>query len=232
MRAGKRGPSSATVVPLVGSMHDDANSTTRHTSCPLGCNRSDDCASIGDGHCDVLPRPDAANTDVCGWDGGDCCIESCVGLGCDDEHLLANDYLCADPQYFDDLEIILTGSLAAAVLVVTGIVLAVVFLRQHMRKVIGREKDAKRIITLVEDTAYSIPFHHLKIGKLLAAGGAGQVYEGTFSGQPVAIKELFSVLFDPDFLKDLKAEAVRSCLWNVCCVCVHINLPASVDLPC
>ena len=88
--------------------------------------------------------------------------------------------------------------------------LCICLAKQKMKAVTLREKEANRIITLVEDTAYSIPFNHLKIGSLVAAGGAGQVYEGTFSGQPVAIKELFSVLFDPEFLEDLKAEAVSS----------------------
>ena len=95
-------------------------------------------------------------------------------------------------------------------MVIVAIVLVVFFLKQKKKTDLRRAQSAKRIITLVEDTAYSIPFEAIKIGKLLAAGGAGQVYEGTLSGQPVAIKELFSVLFDPAFLADLKTEAVRS----------------------
>ena len=57
--------------------------------------------------------------------------------------------------------------------------------------------------------SWVIDFHKLTMGKMIAAGSSGQVYAGVFDGKPVAVKELFSVLFDPESLKDFKDE-VRS----------------------
>ena len=173
--------------------------------CPNSCNRTDHCRTIGDGTCnaDSDGLGELLNSFDCDWDGGDCCPATCVGPDC------VIDYaLCLDPDE-TRLELIIAASVGCGVVFLILLAIGIYFLRKRAFDAMMRAKDAKRIITLVEDTAYSIPFDHLKIGKLLAAGGAGQVYEGTFSGQPVAIKELFSVLFDPQFLTDLKAEAVR-----------------------
>ena len=177
------------------------------------CVRDDFCIGFGNGVCDNEPDADGVslNSDVCDWDGGDCCQITCSAQNCSSNPADYPIEQCLDPEPIE-LEIIISVVVAAVVVGIAVTVVVVVYLKQRMKRAVTRARDAKRIITLVEDTAYSIPFHHLKIGKLLAAGGAGQVYEGTFSGQPVAIKELFSVLFDPGFLEDLKAEAVRTCI--------------------
>jgi len=48
-----------------------------------------DISQIDDGLCN-----NQNNNEECGWDGGDCCIESCIGIGCPTTN---ND--CKDPLY-------------------------------------------------------------------------------------------------------------------------------------
>jgi len=54
---------------------------------------------------------------------------------------------------------------------------------------------------------YLIPFSLLKMGKIVASGGSGQVYRGTYAGAPVAIKMVYSQMMDPQYLHDLRHEA-------------------------
>jgi tRNA A-37 threonylcarbamoyl transferase component Bud32 len=47
----------------------------------------------------------------------------------------------------------------------------------------------------------------LEIGEKIACGGGGQIYKGSFGGQKVALKELFSSMIDSSSLDELKIEA-------------------------
>ena len=51
--------------------------------------------------------------------------------------------------------------------------------------------------------AFVIPFEQLEVGRVIAAGAQGQIRRGIFSGKAVAIKELLSVMFDPDETNEL-----------------------------
>jgi len=56
--------------------------------------------------------------------------------------------------------------------------------------------------------AWEIPFKRLTLDKKVGAGGAGQVFRGTYSKHTVAIKELFATLIDPSDLQEFKKEAM------------------------
>eukprot|EP00941_MAST-03F_sp_MAST-3F-sp1_P003398 g3398.t1 len=47
----------------------------------------------------------------------------------------------------------------------------------------------------------------LEVGKKLGAGGSGQIFEGRYSGQKVAVKELFSGILNPGDLEEIEKEA-------------------------
>jgi serine/threonine protein kinase len=72
-------------------------------------------------------------------------------------------------------------------------------------QLIGRISTDALIHTVQQ--SWVIDFHKITMGKMIAAGSSGQVYAGVFDGKPVAVKELFSVLFDPESLEDFKDEA-------------------------
>lgn len=57
------------------------------------------------------------------------------------------------------------------------------------------------------DAQYLIPFSLLKMGRLVASGGSGQVYKGKYAGFPVAIKMLYSQMMDPDYVSEVRHEA-------------------------
>ena len=52
--------------------------------------------------------------------------------------------------------------------------------------------------------AFMIPFEQLEVGQVIAVGAQGQVRKGNFSGKAVAIKELLSVMFNPEETTALK----------------------------
>ena len=52
--------------------------------------------------------------------------------------------------------------------------------------------------------AFMIPFDQLEVGQVIALGAQGQVRKGFFSGKAVAIKELLSVMFNPEETTALK----------------------------
>ena len=52
--------------------------------------------------------------------------------------------------------------------------------------------------------AFMIPFEQLEVGQVIALGAQGQVRKGFFSGKAVAIKELLSVMFNPEETTALK----------------------------
>ncbi|KAJ8599059.1 hypothetical protein CTAYLR_007597 [Chrysophaeum taylorii] len=54
---------------------------------------------------------------------------------------------------------------------------------------------------------YLIPFSLLKMGRVVASGGSGQIYEGRYAGAPVAIKSLYSQMMDPDYVSEVRHEA-------------------------
>ena len=57
------------------------------------------------------------------------------------------------------------------------------------------------------DAQYLIPFSLLKMGKLVASGGSGQVYRGRYAGARVAIKSLYSQMMDPEYVAEVRHEA-------------------------
>ena len=59
-----------------------------------------------------------------------------------------------------------------------------------------------------QSSAWEIPFTRLKLEQKIGAGGAGQVFRGAYSGQAVAIKELFATLMNPSDLQEFKREAM------------------------
>merc|ERR1719331_200244 len=59
--------------------------------------------------------------------------------------------------------------------------------------------------------AFVIPFEQLEVGQVIAAGAQGQIRRGIFSGKAVAIKELLSVMFDPDETNEPAREAKMLC---------------------
>jgi hypothetical protein len=77
--------------------------------------------------------------------------------------------------------------------------------RQILQDQLIGEISAESLVQQVNQS-WVIDFHNITMGKMIAAGSSGQVYAGVFDGKPVAVKELFSVLFDPDSLKDFKDE--------------------------
>ena len=54
---------------------------------------------------------------------------------------------------------------------------------------------------------FVIPFAQLEIGEVFAAGAHGQVRKGSFAGKAVAIKQLLSVMFNPE-----QTEAFKVCI--------------------
>lgn len=57
------------------------------------------------------------------------------------------------------------------------------------------------------EAQYLIPFSLLKMGRLVASGGSGQVYKGRYAGFSVAIKSLFSQMMDPHYVSEVRHEA-------------------------
>ena len=55
--------------------------------------------------------------------------------------------------------------------------------------------------------AFMIPFEQLEVGQVIAVGAQGQVRRGIFSGKAVAIKELLSVMFNPEETTALKVRS-------------------------
>lgn len=58
---------------------------------------------------------------------------------------------------------------------------------------------------------FVIPFAQLEIGEVFAAGAHGQVRKGSFAGKAVAIKQLLSVMFNPEQTEAFKKEAKMLC---------------------
>ena len=61
--------------------------------------------------------------------------------------------------------------------------------------------------TVGATASWEIPFERIQLGKKIGAGGAGQVYQGYYANQKVAIKELFATLMNPSDLEEFKQEA-------------------------
>ena len=50
-------------------------------------------------------------------------------------------------------------------------------------------------------------FERLQLNDVIGRGASGQIFRGTLDGSPVAVKELVSVLFDPDEINEFVNEA-------------------------
>jgi len=51
-----------------------------------------------------------------------------------------------------------------------------------------------------------IEFELIQLGKKIAAGGSGQLFEARYVGTDVAVKELFTALIDSENIEDFKRE--------------------------
>ena len=114
------------------------------------------------------------------------------------------------------------GSGAVVILLLALVVGLLVFVIVQRNKKLQSEKEQKPLLsdqkansetgiamsgalTFAPMTgAFMIPFDQLEVGQVIAAGAQGQVRKGIFSGKAVAIKELLSVMFNPEETTALK----------------------------
>ena len=114
------------------------------------------------------------------------------------------------------------GSGAVVILLLALVVGLLVFVIVQRNKKLQSEKEQKPLLsdqkansetgiamsgalTFAPMTgAFMIPFDQLEVGQVIALGAQGQVRKGFFSGKAVAIKELLSVLFNPEETTALK----------------------------
>ncbi len=88
--------------------------------------------------------------------------------------------------------------------VVAGIILAAYFIRQMLKRVqaakeFARKKSIKeRLVAMVSELSFEIPYEDLNIGDIIGAGGNGQVRKGSLHGVDVAIKQLFAQMISSD----------------------------------
>ena len=88
-------------------------------------------------------------------------------------------------------------------------------LRLQRRSKLKRSSDKERPRTFssvdllghLSTRDYYIRFSEIQIGKRIAAGGHGRVYMGTFGGQDVCCKELFTTVSDNEDLAEFENEA-------------------------
>lgn len=67
--------------------------------------------------------------------------------------------------------------------------------------------EVNRLLPSLKADTWFIPFHELTLQTKIGAGGAGQVWKGTYAGSTVALKQLYSNMMDPEDLADFRAEA-------------------------
>ena len=114
------------------------------------------------------------------------------------------------------------GSGAVVILLLALVVGLLVFVIVQRNKKLQSEKEQKPLLsdqkansetgiamsgalTFAPMTgAFMIPFDQLEVGQVIALGAQGQVRKGFFSGKAVAIKELLSVMFNPEETTALK----------------------------
>lgn len=70
-----------------------------------------------------------------------------------------------------------------------------------------RAMSSVDLMTHLSTRDYYIRFKQIEIGKRIAAGGHGRVYKGTFGGQDVCCKELFTTVSDDHDLAEFENEA-------------------------
>eukprot|EP00750_Incisomonas_marina_P029498 INCI7186.2.p1 GENE.INCI7186.2~~INCI7186.2.p1 ORF type:complete len:539 (+),score=72.30 INCI7186.2:1630-3246(+) len=108
----------------------------------------------------------------------------------------------------------------AAIIVAALVVVAVHFTRRRVRtsKSVKSDSVADPLLAVrtasgarVLDKEYKkrllIPFGRLTLNEFIARGASGQIFRGTLDGSPVAVKELVSVMFDPEQLNEFVNEA-------------------------
>ena len=114
--------------------------------------------------------------------------------------------------------------LVIVILLVIGLVVACVFLvmrSRHPGKLPGYI-DAKtvvvvpvpsankaKLLTLMTNKNFSIPFDELKVGPTIHKGSMGRVCRGEFQGSPVAVKELAPSFYNSTLASVLKAEVSK-----------------------
>ena len=60
-----------------------------------------------------------------------------------------------------------------------------------------------------------IEFDLIQLGKKIAAGGSGQLFEARYVGTDVAVKELFTALIDSENIEEFKREVSLYCIeWS------------------
>ena len=117
---------------------------------------------------------------------------------------------------FSLLEGIAIG-IAALLVVVAAVVAAVVLAKRAKER---RRSSMKDPLLMVRSASghrvlegyqqkLLIPYKRLKLHETIGSGASGQIYKGTMDGARVAVKELLSVLCDPDALTEFVNEAAN-----------------------
>lgn len=68
-------------------------------------------------------------------------------------------------------------------------------------KATGSKSSSKTLSSI-----WLIEFELIQLGKKIAAGGSGQLFEARYVGTDVAVKELFTALIDSENIEDFKRE--------------------------
>lgn len=70
------------------------------------------------------------------------------------------------------------------------------------------EEQLHRILKQLKSNGFVVPFDQVTLERKIAAGASGQVYRASYLNTPVAVKELFSALINPDDLEEFNREAL------------------------
>jgi len=100
---------------------------------------------------------------------------------------------------------------AVAMLVIFSIIALVILLKNRSAPTPTLQRNASIPNVTPLSDAFLIPFEQIEIGRVIAAGCQGQIHKGTFVGKKVAIKQLLEVMFDPEDIEQLEAEASMLC---------------------
>ena len=64
------------------------------------------------------------------------------------------------------------------------------------------------VLKQLSSNGFVVPFEQVTLERKIAAGASGQVYKATYLNTPVAVKELFSALMNPEDLEEFNREAL------------------------
>ena len=77
--------------------------------------------------------------------------------------------------------------------------------KQENKLTTGSKSTSKTLSSI-----WLIEFELIQLGKKIAAGGSGQLFEARYVGTDVAVKELFTALIDSENIEDFKREVSYS----------------------